>query len=105
MSSAERAEATQPENDLVDFSNLGPDPLVEEFIQFITNRAAYDLPEGMKEKITNLADQHGTIASQIAAVLLAFGLEALERGDIDQDERKYPNDSRRFKFNLNYHYS
>lgn len=63
-------------------------------------RATYDLPPGMKERITQIAKEQGTTASQIAAFLLHQGIESLDAGDIDLESYKQPSPSLRWDYNI-----
>ena len=63
-------------------------------------RATYDLPPGMKDRITQIAKSHGTSASQVAAFLLQRGLVGLDSGDIDLESHKEPSPSLRWDYNI-----
>lgn len=66
----------------------------------LARRVNWDLPPELKDRINALAEDHRTPASQVAAVLLAYGLAALERDDLDLDDYKTPSDSPRYDWNL-----
>jgi hypothetical protein len=63
-------------------------------------RAVYDLPPDMIAAVKELAEAHRVPASQVAALLLTVGLEALEGGEVDIDAYKVPSDSPRYEWNL-----
>ncbi len=56
-------------------------------------RAYYDLPEAVKEGVTEIAAQEGMSASSVAAVLLAEGLRRLSAEDISFYGLKRPSRS------------
>jgi hypothetical protein len=68
--------------------------------QRLPRRATYDLPPGMKERIVEIANEHGTTASQVAAFLLHRGIKQVEAGLIDLDQYKEPSISIRWEYNL-----
>lgn len=63
-------------------------------------RAVYDLDPELIEAVKAIAAEHGVPASQVAAVLLTVGLEALAAGEVDLEALKTPSDSPRFEWNL-----
>ena len=64
-------------------------------------RATYDLPKKLKDRIAEIADDHQVPISQVAAVLLSYGLKALEQGEIELDNyKKEPSLSPRYEYNL-----
>lgn len=71
----------------------------------ITRRASYDLPEGMKERIAKIAEEHGTTASQIASFFLAEMIKQYEAGKIDLEPYKEPSPSLRYDHNLRVEFS
>ena len=68
--------------------------------QRLPHRATYDLPPGMKEQIVEIANEHGTTASQVAAFLLNRGLRQVKSGSINLDRYKEPSTSLRWEYNL-----
>ena len=68
--------------------------------QRMPNRATYDLPEGMKQEIADIAEEHETTASQVAALLLYYGLKQLKADKIDLEVHKVPSESLRYEWNL-----
>jgi hypothetical protein len=66
----------------------------------LPRRATYDLPPGMKERIVEIANEHGTTASQVAAFLLHRGIRQVEAGMINLDRYKEPSASIRWEYNL-----
>lgn len=66
----------------------------------LPNRATYDLPPGMKEKISAIAEEHETTASQVAALLLHKALLDVDVGLIDFDYHKEESSSIRWKYIL-----
>jgi hypothetical protein len=66
----------------------------------LPRRATYDLPPGMKERIVEIANEHGTTASQVAAFLLHGGIKQIEAGMINLDRYKEPSTSIRWEYNL-----
>ena len=66
----------------------------------LPHRATYDLPPGMKEQIVEIANEHGTTASQVAAFLLDRGLRQVKSGSINLDRYKEPSTSIRWEYNL-----
>ena len=65
------------------------------------HRATYDLPLTLKKRIKQIADQHQVPISQVAAVLLSYGLKALDCGEIDLDDyKKETSSSPRYEYNL-----
>jgi hypothetical protein len=66
----------------------------------LPRRATYDLPPGMKDQIVEVAEHHGTTASQVAAFLLARGLKQLRAGSINLDQYKEASSSIRWEYNL-----
>ncbi len=72
----------------------------EKLRSLLPNRVTYDLPEGMKNHIAKIAETQKTSASQVAAILLTYGLEALEQGSIDLSSYRVPSRSPRYEWNL-----
>lgn len=108
----------QGDEGLTDFSDVGGlDPAVDRLIaageqrrQLAREReksrdrrgrrAVYDLDPELIEAVKAIAAEHGVPASQVAAVLLTVGLEALAAGEVDLEALKTPSDSPRFEWNL-----
>jgi hypothetical protein len=65
-------------------------------------RATYDLPKKIKERIAEIANQHQVPISQVAALLLSHGLNALDSGELNLDDYKdtQPSSSPRYETNL-----
>ena len=66
-----------------------------------SGRATYDLDRDIKKRVEELAKKHGTTASQVAAVLLSYSLEAVSRGKVDFNDCKVPSESPRYEWNIN----
>jgi hypothetical protein len=66
----------------------------------LPHRATYDLPPGMKDQIVEIANEHGTTASQVAAFLLDRGLRQIKSGSINLAQYKEPSTSIRWEYNL-----
>jgi hypothetical protein len=69
--------------------------------QRLPGRVNWDLPL-VKQRVVELAEQHGVPASQLASLLLLHALDELEQGQIDVDHRKRPSDSPRYHWNLDF---
>ena len=61
-------------------------------------RVTYDLPPTLKQRVADLAAEHKVPASQVAALLLTLGFEALE--GIDLEALKTPTKTPRYEHNL-----
>jgi hypothetical protein len=60
------------------------------------NQVRYDLPPGMKAKLTAIAEQYSIPPSHLAAFLLADALWRLESGEIDPAPYIQPHKSLKF---------
>jgi len=67
----------------------------------VGKRASYDLPPTLIQHIRQIGEKERTPASQVAAALLAYGLQRYWLGEIDLGARKVPSDSPRYDWNLN----
>ena len=63
-------------------------------------RAAYDLDPALIKAVKEIAEKHSVSASQIAALLLALGLDELERGEMNINDFKIPSESPRYEWRL-----
>jgi hypothetical protein len=64
-------------------------------------RVTYDLPPALRQRISETADEQGVPASQLATLLLRFGLKALDSGEIDlANHPRKPSKSPRYDWNL-----
>lgn len=65
-------------------------------------RATYDLPQKVKDRIAEIAEEHQVPISQVAALLLSYGLTAIDSGELDLDKYKdtKPSSSPRYQTNL-----
>lgn len=64
------------------------------------NRVVYDLPAALQERVKLLAAKIECPESQVATLLMAHGLRALEAGGIDLLDYKQPSRSPKFTWNL-----
>jgi len=64
----------------------------------LAGRVNWDLPPALKKRLNALAKAEGVPVSQLAALLLLHGLNALENGRISLE--KIPSDSPRFRYVL-----
>lgn len=60
----------------------------------------YDLDPELKQTIADLAAEYGVPQSQVAALLMEHGLDALRRGDIDLVQYLRPSRSPLFDYTL-----
>lgn len=65
-------------------------------------RATYDLPPALRERIKNLADELRLPASQLVTLALARFLQAFDQGGVDLGEYKRPSRSPRYDWNLEF---
>lgn len=63
-------------------------------------QALYDLDVEVKDAVAELAEELHTTASQVANVLLAAGLELVERGALDLRAYQSPSSSPRYDYVL-----
>jgi hypothetical protein len=63
-------------------------------------RAVYDMDPDLIEQVKEIAQAHRVPASQVAALLITVGLEALEGEGVDIEALKTPSDSPRYEWNL-----
>ena len=61
-------------------------------------RVTYDLPPALKQRVAELAEEHRVPASQVAALLITLGFEALDQ--IDLAALKTPTKTPRYEHNL-----
>lgn len=66
------------------------------------HQARYDLPPGMKEKISQEATKLGVPASQLAALLLACALVDYDNGEIDPQPYLIESTSPKYRNNLEF---
>jgi len=52
-------------------------------------RAVYDLEPDLIALVKKLADEQGTTASMVAGILLHYGVDAIESGDLDLREYRH----------------
>jgi hypothetical protein len=64
-------------------------------------RVQYDLPPETKDDVAALAEELGVPQSQVAALLLEHGLEAVKKGEVDLSQYLVPSRSPLFDYNLN----
>ncbi len=65
-------------------------------------RATYDLPPGLRERIKELAEELRLPASQLVTLALARFLQEYDRGQIDLGAYKRPSHSPRYDWNLEF---
>ncbi len=63
-------------------------------------RATYDLPPQLRQRIKDLADRERLPASQLVSLALIRFLNDLENGSVDVDAMKQPSRSPRYDWNL-----
>ncbi len=63
-------------------------------------RATYDLPPAIREKIKDLSEEQRVPASQIVTLALGRFLQDLEQGRVDLNDFKKPSRSPRYDWNL-----
>jgi hypothetical protein len=64
------------------------------------NRATYDIPPDLRQKIAKLSVKYGCPQSQLATLMLIHALKAIEVKDIDPTALQIPSDSPKFAHNL-----
>ena len=64
-------------------------------------RATFDLPPALRQRIMDLAESERLPASQLVTLALARFLQQYGKGEIDLDELKRPSRSPRYDWNLN----
>jgi hypothetical protein len=65
-------------------------------------RATYDLPPQLRQRIKDLADRERLPASQLVSLALIRFLNDLESGAVDVDAMKEPSRSPRYDWNLDF---
>jgi hypothetical protein len=60
-----------------------------------------ELPEDIKQELIDLASELEVPTSQVAAILLDHGFEAIQNGEIDLSEYLQPSRSPLFRYTLN----
>ncbi len=65
-------------------------------------RATYDLPPQLRQRIKDLADRERLPASQLVSLALIRFLNDLDNGTVDVDAMKQPSRSPRYDWNLNF---
>jgi hypothetical protein len=63
-------------------------------------KVSYDLPPEVKQNVADLAAEYGVPQSQIATVLLLFGLDAMQNGQIDIVKYLVPSRSPLHTYNI-----
>ncbi len=65
------------------------------------NQVRYDLPPGMKDKLTAIANELSVPPSHVAAFLLADAFKRLDSGDIDPTPHLEPTKSLKHNYRIN----
>ncbi|KPL78687.1 hypothetical protein ADN00_05405 [Ornatilinea apprima] len=63
-------------------------------------RATYDLPPFLRQRVKSLAEEHSVPASQLVTLALLQFFEAYDQGQVDLSELKQPSRSPRYDWNL-----
>lgn len=65
-------------------------------------RATYDLPPALRQRLKTLAEEQGLPASQLVTLALLRFLKQLEAGEVELSRYKTPSRSPRYDWNLSF---
>ena len=65
-------------------------------------RATYDLPPALRQRLKTLAEEQGLPASQLVTLALLRFLKQLEAGEVELSRYKQPSRSPRYDWNLSF---